>query len=116
MLRLAGNTRLKGSKFGDEDGLTMLVEVLNEVGLRLQLPRELLRGHVADATLSGVGVRVGVDHSIVRIFVIIVHQLVGHRLNTVATSRNIRDGQRANFHVGQKSMSGQLARHAGVHI
>ena len=42
MLRLEGNTGLKGNKFGDKVlmehavfGLTMLVEVLDEVGLRL---------------------------------------------------------------------------------
>ena len=50
--------------------LTVLVEVLDEVLLALELPRELVGIHVAERPLLGLNVIVGVHFLIVWIFMI----------------------------------------------
>ena len=98
------------------EALTVLVQILDEVGLGLELPGQLLRGHVADATLSWIRIWVLFHIVIVQSLFIIVRQFADHRLNTPPASGNIREGERADFHNGQKSKSGHLAKQAGVHI
>ena len=97
-------------------GLTVLVQVLHEVGLGLELPGQLLGGQVADAPLSAVWVWVLLHAWIVRIKIKTVRLYLGLRLNTRPTSGNVRNGELARLQVGQKCSSGMLAKHSGVHI
>ena len=78
----------------------MLVQVLQEVGLGLELPGQLLGGQVADASLAAVRVGVLLHAWIVRIKIKTVRLYLGLRLNTRPTSGNVRNGKLARLQVG----------------
>ena len=102
----AGRTGLIGDESVEIEALTVLVEVLDEVGLRLQLPLQLLPLHEADGALLAFLDLVALHCVLIEKFIILFHRGAAEHKNNSCCSGNVRDlnlNQRPNE---QKSCDG----------
>ena len=88
---VAGRTRLIMGESVEIEVLTVLVEVLDEVGLRLQLPLQLLRLHEADGALLAFLDLVALHRVLIEKFIILFRRGVADHQYIGRPSGNVRD-------------------------
>ena len=86
----------------------MFVQVLDEICFRIEFPRELLGGHVAERVFIVVRILIPLHDVDVRILNESVQQNTGFRLNTESISGNVLERYLDHFHNSQKSGSEEL--------
>ena len=88
--------------------LTVFVQVLDKISLRLELPRELLGGHVAEWAFLVLRILIPLHDVDVRIIKKYSGLNQAIQFNIRPASGNVRARYLDPFHNGQKSGSGEL--------